>query len=47
MANIHAVFTHVAEKMLGWQKRLSEYPHPLRHSCNSFIYLSFYFRWLS
>ena len=24
--NIHAVFVHIAENMVGWQKRLGEYP---------------------
>ena len=36
MANIHAVFMHVAEKMVGWQKRLGEYP---TLSATSFILL--------
>src|SRR5260370_23170590 len=26
IANIHAVFMHVAENMVGWRKRLGEYP---------------------
>ena len=26
MANIHAVSTHIAEKMVGYGKRLGEYP---------------------
>lgn len=26
IANIHAVFMHVAEKMVGYEKRLGEYP---------------------
>ena len=26
IANVHAVFTHIAEKMLGYEKRLGEYP---------------------
>jgi hypothetical protein len=26
IANIHAGFSHLAENMLGWQKRLGEYP---------------------
>jgi hypothetical protein len=26
IASIHAVFMHVAENMVGWQKRLGEYP---------------------
>src|SRR5260370_15073579 len=26
MANVHAVLMHVAENMVGWQKRLGEYP---------------------
>jgi len=26
IANIHAGFMHVAENMVGWQKRLGEYP---------------------
>ncbi len=31
IANIHAVVMHVAEKMVGWQKRLGEYPKILTH----------------
>jgi hypothetical protein len=26
IASIHAVFMHIAENMVGWQKRLGEYP---------------------
>ena len=26
IASIHAVFMHVAENMVGWRKRLGEYP---------------------
>jgi len=26
IASIHTVFAHVAENMVGWQKRLGEYP---------------------
>ncbi len=26
IANIHAVFMHVAEKVVGYEKRLGEYP---------------------
>jgi len=26
IVNIHAVFMHVAEKTVGWRKRLGEYP---------------------
>jgi hypothetical protein len=26
ITSIHAVLMHVAEKMVGWQKRLGEYP---------------------
>jgi hypothetical protein len=26
IASIHAVFMHVTENMVGWQKRLREYP---------------------
>ncbi len=29
IANVHAVFMHVAENMVGWQKRLGEYPATL------------------
>jgi len=31
IANINAVFMDVDEKMVASQKRLGEYPHPLRH----------------
>jgi len=29
IVSIHAVFMHVAENMVGWQKRLGEYPTTL------------------
>jgi len=30
IGNIHAVFVHIAENMVGWQMRLGEYPTTLR-----------------
>ena len=32
VGNIHAVFAHVAGKMVGWQNRLGEYPTNLRET---------------
>ena len=36
IANAHAVFLHVAEKIVGWQKRLGEYPTILLRAENPF-----------
>lgn len=43
IASIHAGLTHIAENMVGYGKRLGEYPALSANSFNTFVYLRFQF----